>query len=348
MFIKSNYIVLVLLLFFSCDEKNKNLITPLNNSNNINEAEYVIDSSYSLGDVRRYGIFPNIEIGNHQKYKKNKINVILDLAESGQEITFPTGHYNTNLILKGREDVNIHFNNVSFSGQIQIIEDELGKESRNINLLGTLKTYNKFFSRKSQNISIDTLIIASDTLKNNYNKRSLGCNIYGGTKHLNIKKLIVEDLGSGDEYYKFSVAALQIHGWDNNPEYINISEAIIEKSDRHGVYITGNNNSIDKLLIKKVGLGTINYNNGLEDAETEELKFISALWMNKLNNSKISNVTIDCRNSKANYTVNFDEGSSGEPTVIDYLQIINNDSNIKMLPNDLTNIVVRHFKTQNE
>ncbi|SDG75149.1 hypothetical protein [Winogradskyella thalassocola] len=339
MFIKSKYIFVCLLALISCNRKSDSATAVIST---VNESEYVINSNYTKGDVRRYGVFPNQKV--NQSYLKN----ILELGDLGIKIRFPKGFYDTNLILKGQQDVSVYFDSAEFSGQVQIVDDTIGKPSQNITFKGKLKTYNKFFVRGSQNISIDTLIISSDTLKNNFNERSLGCNIYSGVKNLRLNYLKIEDLGSGSDYYRYSLAALQIHGWNNNPESIKINEAIIEKSDRHGVYITGNNHTIKKLTVKKVGLGSVEFNHGLEDASNDEIDHIAALWINKCQNSELNSVLIDCEQTNAKITVNFDEGSSGYPTIIDNLKVINNSNYIKMLPNDLTNIVVRHFEETND
>jgi hypothetical protein len=334
MFIKNKLISLLLIsTIFSCEKQ-----VTKNDSNiiQINENSYVINKEFKKGDVRRYGVFPD------KKITQKGLNNILDLAESGLSIFFPRGFYNTNLILKGRQNITINFDDASFAGQIQIIEDEDGFSSNSINLIGKVTTYNKFFSRHSYNIQIDTLIIATDTLKNNQGKRSLGCNIYAGTKNLSIKKLVVKDLGSGDDYYKFSIAALQIHGWNNNPENIKIKEVIIKKSDRHGIYITGSNHIFNKIEVGKVGLGDFKFIHGLEDADEKEIDQATAVWFNKCKNSRFNKVVVDCFKTKAKFTINFDEGFSGEPTIIDSLIIKNNNSKIHYLAHDLTNIVVKH------
>lgn len=336
------YYILLFCFFLSCKKNEDNTSYTSSISINTDDSEFVKDSTFAKGDARRYGVFPNL------KANPKDVSNILNLAEKGILIKFQKGFYDMSLIFEGRNGVSMHFDDSEFSGQIQIIEDIKGIASENIKLKGKLTTYNKLFTRQSINISIDTLIIASDTLKNSFGERSLGCNIYAGTKHLDIKHLNIKDLGSGSAYYTHSLAALQIHGWNDNPEYITIREAVIEKSDRHGAYITGNNHQIDQLTIKKVGLGTVSFNNGLEDAELDEINTFTALWINKCQNTTIDKAIIDCKDSKAAYTVHFDEGLANEPTIINYLTINNKKNSIPMLPRDLTNIVVRHFKERNE
>lgn len=306
----------------------------------LNEEKYVVNSEFPIGDVRRYGIVADSLITPKQ------MEGVLDLAESGIQINFPKGYYRTSLILRGRTNISIFFHDASFSGQIQIMDGLNSLPSQKISLKGKVTTYNKFFTKFSKGITIDTLIIASDTEKNDSNKRPLGCNIYAGTKNLSINKLIIEDLGSGEEYYKFSLAALQIHGWNNNPENVNIREVLIERSDKHGAYITGSNHNFGKITIKKVGLGTVKINNGLEDADASEIDIVASLWINKCQSSYFRDVIIDCKDSKAKVTVNFDEGSSNKTTILDFLTIKHNLYNIPMIPNDLTNVVVRHYKDE--
>ncbi len=326
-------LLIVVLSFFSChdkrDEKKSFLV--------INENDYIINKEYAQGDVRLYGVFPDKAVNS------DYLESVLYLAQSGIKMKFPKGYYDVNLFIKGKKNIELYFDDCEFSGQIQITEDKNNQKSRNIKLKGKITSFSKFFTRHSSQISIDTLILASNPIKNKYNERSLGCNIYSGTQFLSIKKLLIEDLGSGSNHFDYSLAALQIHGWGNNPKGVFIEEAIIEASDRHGAYITGSEHLINNLIVKKVGQGTIVNNKGLEDADIEDIYSIKAVWLNKCKNSKFNKIIIDCKNTEADYTICFDEGSFSEPTIVDSLNIINNLNALKMLPKDNTNVIVRHF-----
>ena len=336
MFMKNRCIfilLIVVLSFHSChekrDEKKSYMV--------INENDYIINKEYAQGDVRRYGVFPDKAVNS------DYLESILYLAQSGIKMKFPKGYYDVNLFIKGKKNIELYFNDSEFSGQIQIVQDKKDQQSQNISLNGKLTSFSKFFTRNSNHISIDTLILASDPAKNKFGKRNLGCNIYSGTQFLTIKKLLIKDLGSGSDYFNYSAAALQVHGWNNNPKSVQIDEAIIEASDRHGVYITGSDHFIKNLIVKKVGLGNMLFNKGLEDADVDEIYNIKAVWINKCKNSKFNKIIIDCIDTEADYTICFDEGSFSEPTIIDSLNITNNLKAIKMLPNDNTNVIVRHF-----
>jgi len=321
------------LSFFSCHEKRDEKKLFLD----INERDYIINKEYPQGDVRRYGVFPDIAVN------PDYLESVLYLAQSGIKMNFPKGYYDVNLFIKGKKNIELYFNDSKFSGQIQIVQNKKNQQSQHVSLNGKLTSYSKFFTRNSNHISIDTLILASDSTKNKFGERNLGCNIYSGTQFLSIKKLLIEDLGSGSNHFDFSLAALQIHGWQNNPKGVHIEEAVIEASDRHGAYISGNDHLINNLIVKKVGQGTILNNKGLEDADIEEIYSIKAVWLNKCKNSKFNKILIDCLNTEADYTICFDEGYFNEPTIVDSLNIINNRNSLQMLPNDNTNIIVRHI-----
>lgn len=330
--------ILIVFAFFYFSCKEKTLITEVKkiSPEKINDSALAKDYSFNKGDVRRYGLLPNKPIN------KKLLNKVLTLGEKGLTLTFPKGLYETNLIIEGKKNLIINFEDTSFEGQIQIIDTKNKKPSNSIYFQGKVTSYSKFFTRNSSNIFIDTLILKSDTIVNPHNKRNLGCSIYAGTQNLLIKNLVVEDLGSGDNYYKFSHAALQIHGWKNNPKKVTIYNADIKSSDRHGAYITGENHEIKNLSIGKVGLGDYNNIHGLGDALDVEIDTTTALWINRCTNSRFERISIDTKRSKLKYTVNFDEGSSGSPTIIDTL-IIKNRAKISYKSNDLTNVVVRHY-----
>lgn len=324
----------LIILFIACNT-NESSNSSLTNPNTINDSAWVLNPSFEEGDVRRYGVFPDSTLSS------KLINKVLDLGENGMPLHFPKGLYKTDLIIKGRKGISFYFDDAKFSGAIQIIDDTDKTKSKDIAFTGALSSYSKFFTRNSTNIKIDTLKLISDSLINPFGRRNLGCSIYAGTKNISITSLHVEDLGSGDKYYKFSHAALQIHGWKNNPENVTIQNVDIKRSDRHGAYVTGDGHFIKNLKISKVGLGDFKDVYGLEDALESEIDTTAALWLNRCTNSRFEKVNITT-NSKADYSVIFDEGSSGSPTIIDTLTI-NNKANIKYKANDLTNIVVRHY-----
>lgn len=332
MVLKNILLLLFFALFFSCKEQTEPSISQ--NTLTIQDDKYVVYKKIPKGDVRRYGVFPNKTI--NKTYFKN----VLALATKGQPIHFPQGTYNTSLILNHAQNINITFNKAVFTGPVQIIGDKTNP-SKNIMFKGNITTLTKFFTKHAKNIQIDSLIVASDSTKTT--KRNLGCSIYAGTQNLNIEYLKIKDLGSGNSYYKFSHAALQVHGWNNNPKNISINNAIIEASDRHGVYLTGSGHTIQKLYINAVGLGDFDNIYGLEDAEVSEISNPTALWLNKCENTQIYHAIIDCKNSKAKFTLNFDEGASGNTTIIDTLDIINNTKPIPYTDHILTNVVVRYY-----
>ncbi|MBQ4801410.1 hypothetical protein J8L88_01005 [Aquimarina sp. MMG015] len=313
---------------------------------NFNDEKYVINGDYRIGDVRRYGCMPNSTIGNHPYSKKHTLETILDIAEKGIEITFPEGYYKSELVFKGRENVKVNFNKAEFGGSIQIIDDAIKKiKSSNIILKGQLTTYTKFFTRNSNEIYVEDLIIRSDTTKSLLGLRSMGCDIYAGTKNLRMNNLVVGDLGSGSEKYKFSRAALQIHGWGNNPEGIIIKKVLIKSSDRHGVYLTGDRHKIDELIVDNFGVGSVINMESLEDAQKEESKMISGVWFNKCNNSEIGSIEINKTNSKGRYSIWFDEGKFEEPTIIEHLILIGKTEKLPINSNDaFTNVLVKKFK----
>ncbi len=321
--------------FNACLEKQDNKISNPEIKVNIDDSKYIINKSFPKGDVRRYGIFPNQEVN------QKTFNNIIEFAENGLTITFPEGLYKTGMILKGGKNLNFYFDDASFSGQIQIVEGLDKVPSQNINFKGKLTTYSKFFTRNSQNITIESLVIKTDTTKNSSNKESLGCSIYAGSKHITIDSLIIDGLGSKSKYYQHSAAALQLHGWNNNPENVTVNYLEIKSSDRHGAYITGNNHVFNTVKIEKFGTGSNQNIFPLGDAKDDEVKTFSGLWINKCNDCEFNSVEVNTNNSLGDYSLKLDEGQAYNPSFIYNLKLIESKNKLPILDDYLTNILVK-------
>ena len=339
-------ITLLALLLVSCknDTKtNKDSATEAMETNVFNDSSYVLNADYPVGDVRRYGVFPDsIHPSGHPFTKKTRIETILDLSQQHNiEMLFPKGYYNKALIIKGRENINLNFQDAEFGGMIQIFEED-SVFANNINLKGSLVTYAGFFSRNAENINIGDLQIKSDVSKSIEELRSKGCLINAGSRNIKINNLIIDDLGSGSEKYKYVAAALSIQGWNNNPENIQIQRIHIKSSDRHGIYITGADHLLGEVIIDKFGVGSSKDMSPVQDADNKkgENKEFKALWINKCYNSSIESVTINEKDSKGKHTAHFDYGQKDRPVIIGTFIVINDNPNIDILEEDINGVII--------
>ncbi|MCK0108293.1 hypothetical protein MWU58_03240 [Flavobacteriaceae bacterium S0825] len=341
------FATIIFTLFVSCKEESKNdskneSIEVIDEKINEEELKYVIDDSFPIGDIRRYGI--RIEGGDplHPISKKPTTQTIFEMASKEKiDLFFPKGYYKFGIYIKGLNGLSVTFDNSEFGGPIYIIEGEEKNESTNISLKGDFTTYYKFFSRNCSDIDIDNLTIKTDLEKNSAGLRSMGCDIYSGSKYLTFKNLVIEDLGSGSDKYSLSRAALQVHGWNNNPIGLSIDKVHIKSSDRHGVYITGKEHTIGQIIIDKFGVGNINGMKALEDSDQGESKNITGVWLNRLTNSHIDEIIINTKDSKGKYAVWLDQGNIGEPTIIEQLTLNGGDEKLGVFADEITNTVVK-------
>lgn len=337
--------VLFIALVFSCgnDKKETPVKTPTEpktETKTFDDSAYLLDDSYPLGDVRRYGIYPDsIHSSGNAKTKKTRIETMLDVAEQGVEITFPKGYYKTAIVLKGRQNVSLTFKDAVIAGMVQIFEKD-STPSSHIKLNGNFTTYGGFFTRKSKDISIGNITISSNTAKNLNGLRSRGCVIYGGSKNIKINDLVIDDLGSGAPAYKYKGAALSIEGWNDNPENVQIKNVHIKSSDRTGMYITGKDHLIGDVIIDRFGMGDAKGMSPMQDAVKGEEKDFKALWINKCYDSFIENVTINEKDSKGKYTAHFDLGDKNKPVTIGVLKVVNDNSKIKILEEPVNGVVI--------
>lgn len=298
----------------------------------IDDSQISINQNYKIGDLRRYGIFPN------KKINQKKLKQVLLLASKGMPIIFPQGYYKTNIILDSISNLDMSFNKVTIAGTINIINN-----SNKINFKGHLRILDKLFIRESNNISFDTLLVKTDTILNLHHKKNRGVSIYAGTKNVSFQFLKIHNTGgSSDPFYKYSAAALQIHGWNNNPERVYIDELEIINADRTGLYITGENHKIKKATITNFGLGISEKMYGLEDATPNEEKEFSGAWINRCNNCEIDTLQVISNVKKGKYSLRLDEGKYHQPTFIYNIHIGGKAKNLPIKDNELTNILVKN------
>lgn len=319
-------------------------------SQEIDEKNYVLDKNYKVGDIRRYGIYPDSLVLNNTKHPntgKYRIQTLLDFAEESQIIIdFPSGNYNLNLFIDSRENINLNFNNSAFS--LVHITNAKGKESKNINLRGKLLVYNQFGTYNSTNIKLDTLILKSDIKKSKEGLRNKGCHIYKGTRNLFIDYLEINDLGSGSIDYKSNHAALAIDGQGDNPIGISIKNTLIRSSDRHGAYITGSKHFFGKITIEKYAQGDTNNMIGMQDARIEDALVLSGLWINRCNDSVFDEIMILTKKSTNGIPLKLDEGNFLHPTFVNLLKFDKPYIDSMVLDNVLTNVLVKRLDVVND
>ncbi|WP_157358372.1 hypothetical protein [Winogradskyella sp. J14-2] len=295
----------------------------------------VKDSTFIKGDVRRYGIYPK------RSFTNNQWSEVVKLADRGMPITFNKGMYYGNIILKGVDSITIYFDDATIAGGIQIINNG-DVASNSITLSGKLTVLDKVFIRQSSNIKFDELNIISDTLNNIYKKKNRGLSIYAGSKKINIDTLRIMDTGgTDDDFYTYSAAAMQVHGYNNNPEMITVNYLKIKNAARSALYLTGNNHKIEKVEINNFGYGSNNNMFGLEDAKPEAQKVFSGAWFNKCNDCTIDTLMINAKKGNKTYSARFDLGVYSKPCIINTIKF---NSIAKQMPIEddvLTNVLVK-------
>lgn len=344
--IKKHLFFLIIPFLFNCstivnEEKSKIDLKRL-------DSIYTLNPEYDFRDSRRYGVFPNSDMNNsiHDITGKSKMESLTNFASQIDDtIFFKKGLYNSNLIFDSKKNITFHFDNSGFN-LIQIT-DAKGEMSSNINLLGTLISYDRFGTYNSKDIKVDSLIIKSDSIKNISGSKSRGCHIYKGAKDLFIDYLEVQGLASGNEYYKNNHAALSLDGLGAEPENVTINKAVIKSSDRHGVFINGENNIIKSLEVYAYGLGEIEKMSGMQGVQTGEELVLSGVWINRCNNCFFDNIKVVTKSNKG-IPVKLDEGKIGMPTIISELILDVEYRDSLVLDDILTNVLVKKISISND
>jgi hypothetical protein len=317
----------------SCHVNREKITIELPASNpGLDDAEFVLEQGFKPGDVRRYGLFPD-SINTTVRVGK-----ALELAQMGMPLYFPEGYYAININLKGAQDVTLTFEKAVIGGGLNLLESDDEGSSR-IAIKGHLSVLDRVFIRHSSHITFDSLTIVSDTLRNLYKKKNRGLSIYAGTQNLSIQKLKVVETGGEDlDHYRHTAAAVQIYGWNNNPENVLIKEVVVRNAGRTAAYITGNNNQIGSMHLEGFGKGSGNNMAGLDDAPAESEKAFTGLWINKCNDCYFGSVAISGETSAS--FLRLGPGEAYEPTIID--EVIWENSPALPLEDDLlTNVIIK-------
>ena len=139
---------------------------------------------------------------------------------------------------------------------------------------------------------------------------------------MTIRKLIVDDVGSGTSDFKYVKGGLVVHGHNDEPENIKMDSVFIKSSDRHGVYLSGDQIHIDYLSIDKFGIGSGEHMAKMEGGiEGEQLDF-AGLWIKNCFDSSIKRTEINLTQSKGVYSLNMDYGESFRPVILDTVLLI--------------------------
>ncbi|MFV9549509.1 hypothetical protein [Algibacter sp. PT7-4] len=276
---------------------------------------YALNTSFEVGDVRRYGVEPGVKIGQHPKLLKDKLDVLMDISELGIKLYFPKGVYDRTLNIEKREAVKIVSDSALFTGAVTI------KNSSSIYIDGVIQSLSSFYIQNSNDIEINSILTKTDSLIKKKMLRSTGVSIHGGAKNVRINKVLIKDSGSGSRHYKYIKGGLIVHGHNNEPREIKIDSAIVESSDRHGVYLTGVDIDIKYLHVKKFGVGTADDMAPMEGGIDGEQVNFSGLWIKNCHDSFIDEAIIDTNKSKGKFSVNFDIGQEFRPTTIEKLVI---------------------------
>ena len=264
----------------------------------------------------------------HPKSEKSYMMTVIDIAEKGIVLKFPKGIYNNKLLIDSRSNLIMEMDSAFFTGVIHIT-NEGGNISKNIRVIGTIGTYDRFGTYSCENISINNLICKSDTTLNKRALHGRGVHIYKESKNISIDSVFIENLG--DDFIH-NHAALAIDGYQSNPEYIKINYLYIKNSKRHGVYLTGSHHYFGEIIIEDFGNGSDSVMSEMQDAALGEKSQFTGLWINQCFNSQISKVKIN-RTSKApnNFLiVNLDEGDKNKPVIIDSLILKSNNNLINI------------------
>ncbi len=327
-----NFILSILFLFsyfYSCNRSQEKLSA--NFDTNL-EKKLSINREFHIGDVRRYGLFPEKSDKQNIYNKTQNPEAIFRLASTGLKIYFPPGYYNHALILENIKNINLYFNHAEFGSVIQI------KNAENIHIEGHFISYNMLEINRSKKIFLDTIQIINNPSLHSGRRESSGIQILYNSSDIHIHYAQIYGLGSGKNF-KYIHAALKIYGYPELPQDVYIDKVIIKNSAVHGAIIMGHHIIINKMIIDGYGMKPNNYLIKLSHV-SDMPKNYYALWLQKNTLSEYTFIEIPKVNRKA---MRLGPGNIYQPTLIDTLSINYHGNLDEIIDDDKnTNIIVKH------
>jgi hypothetical protein len=268
----------------------------------------VINVQYPYGDVRRYGVFPNVDtIWHNTTYIRD---ALINASNLGFELFFPTGLYKTQLNIS-QSNVTIRFEEgAELTGLVHVFVEDNKEKIKNLTIKGTIVTYDRFGTRNIDGLTVDAIHVKSDGSKaTDYpGVRGRGVHLSPGTTNFYCQTMTVDDCdGAGHN----NVAAVEIDGSSNNPSNLFIEKIWVKKSDVHGVYIAANDFNIGEIRVNEFGATSYQIAVAMEDtnglAQSQELK---GVWLNRCRNSTVGKIIVNNANAtrtNVKYDVLLDE-----------------------------------------
>ena len=326
---------IISLLLMSCKKGSvePRIVRPTENMT-VDDSAFIRYPEFPKGDIRRYGVFPD-STGVEEFLQK-----AIELSSKGLRLSFPKGYYPINMDLMGRTNVSIKFHDAIIGGRLNI-HQSAQENSSVIELLGKLTVLDRVFIRRSDNIHFDSVFIKTALNRNLLHRANRGLSIYSGSKFISFDYLNVSDTGGdGTDYFKHTAAAIQVHGWNNNPTHIRAKKILIKNAARTGIYLTGSNHHIVYLEVENFGLGNHKNIKPLEDAKKGEEKLFAASWINVATDCIIDTLSLKSTENKGDYSLKLGRGKPFSPANIEFLEMDEITQNMPILDSPLTNIII--------
>lgn len=268
----------------------------------------VVDTSYPVGDARRYGIIPD---GTTDWDAAGNIDAAAQTSAAlGVPIWFPAGYYASGVEI-ARSNVTFAFERGARWGGLFHVGGVEGAKITDVALLGTVATYDRFGCYWIDRMQVDRVHVLADGAKNTQSAgvAGRGVHIYTGTTELSCGEIVVEQMAADAPN---AYAAVEVDGWSaagDRCEHLDIGRIWVKDSDLHGVYLVGRGHRIGEIRVDNYGTGTYPHAVGMQDAnslaQSQELK---GVWLNRCYDTAIGRVIVSgAGGANSRYDVLVDE-----------------------------------------
>lgn len=121
----------------------------------------VVNKYYPVGDVRRYGVFPDGTTNWEVTFPTYITNIIANSVLPNIQVYWPPGVYNTSVNMSGTNGSKMYFDNAIFTGILHVISG-----CTNTSWLGKMSSYDRLGLQAATNCRFGHIVMLSDPARN--------------------------------------------------------------------------------------------------------------------------------------------------------------------------------------
>lgn len=238
----------------------------------------ILDYSYPVGDVRRYGVTPDGVTNWEGSFASRVAAIFANSCLAGVTIYWPPGEYATGLNLTSAYvGSKMYFDHAKFFNILHVIDNVT-----DVQWLGTVYTYDRLGTIGSR-LRFGTVILLNDATKNPQGTGNRGVHILGG-EDISWDDIIVENTGPTSSVLPGAQTIWAAFTAQGNPRNLRGHSIWVKNAQGHGVYINAYDVNIGLIKVDGYGNQAIDFTGAsyLQDSDSEaQSEQGCGVWLNR-------------------------------------------------------------------